>query len=102
MLSVYCSIYLRAHGRIQCVSLKNIIVTFIWILVIFLVVDHLCLNVKDLKIVHTFSTKISDSIHNYVHHGRNHPHVTGESYHAPIQRYGAYAHMVRRYIYKTR
>ena len=40
----------------------------------FLVVMYMCLNVRYLKIVFTFHTKISDSIKNYVHYGEMQPH----------------------------
>ena len=39
----------------------------------FLMVAYYCLNVKALKTVCTFRTKIFDYIKNYVHHGVNQP-----------------------------
>ena len=40
----------------------------------FLVVMYLRPNVRALKSVYTFYTKIYDSINNYAHHGRNQTH----------------------------
>ena len=41
----------------------------------FLVVMYLRPNVRALKSVYTFYTKIYDSINNYAHHGRNQIHI---------------------------
>ena len=42
---------------------------------------YVCLNVKPLKNVYTFCTKISNSVNNDIHHGKNQPHQeVGGSY----------------------
>ena len=56
----------------------NFTVKLIFLYVV-LVVIYMCPNVKLIKSVCTFHTKICDSVKNYVHHGKNKPHQEVEN-----------------------